>query len=107
MTYVTSEDYSDELLELASSKVDDLTLNRIHVIGYNNLTEFQRDLIERATIAQAEYYNTYGTDAGAINSFSIGDVSMDISSNDTNYRGASLTTIMLLRQTGLMYRGGF
>lgn len=101
MAYATSDVYSSELLELASSKVDELTFNRIRSIGYDNLSEFQKDCISRATVLQAEYYDNYGTDIGSLAGFSIPGLSMNL--EDKN-KGVNPQVIMLLKQTGLMNR---
>lgn len=103
MAYATSDKYNDELLELASSKIDDLTFNRINAIGFNNLTSFQKSKIESATLAQAEYYDTYGTDVEALASVSVLDTSMSFGST-SSYPGTSSVAIMELKQTGLMQR---
>lgn len=105
MAYATSNVYSAELLEMASSKVDELTYNRIKSIGINNLTVFQRSAVESATLAQAKYYDEYGTEAGAMSGFSILDTSISFNdSGSTRYTGVSPLCITYLKQTGLMSR---
>lgn len=104
MVYATSETLSTELLELASSKVDELTFNRINAIGFNNLTEFQKGLIEKATLAQAQYYEYYGTDVEALNNISVGSFSIGMNNGGSTYKGVSNAVITYLKQTGLMCR---
>lgn len=104
MSYATSDKYSPELLELASSKVDELTYNRITGAGgIVKLTTFQQEMIRKATLAQAEYYDQYGTDAALMSGFSLLDTSISFS-NSAIPAGVSPTAIMHLKQTGLMSR---
>ena len=102
--YATSETLSAELLELASSKVDELTFNRIRAIGIDNVTEFQREMIEKATLAQAQYYEDYGIEAEALSSISVGSFSIGINNSSSAYKGVSTAAITYLKQTGLMCR---
>lgn len=104
MAYATSETLDKELLELASSKIDELTFNRINAIGFDNLTAFQKQLIEKATLAQANYYNDYGTDAEQLQSISVGSFSIGMANGGGAYSGVSTATITYLKQTGLMCR---
>ena len=104
MVYTTSETLSAELLELASSKVDELTFNRINAIGFENLTEFQKGLIEKAILSQAKYYEDYGTEAESLSSISVGSYSIGMSGGSSTYKGVSNATITYLKQTGLMCR---
>jgi hypothetical protein len=104
MAYATSDTLSSELLELASSKIDELTFNRIQAIGITNLTAFQQNRIKEATLLQAQYYNDYGADPGAISSFNISGLSMSLNSNSSVPSGVSPAAYSLLKQTGLMNR---
>lgn len=105
MAYATSKEYSNELLEMASSKVDELTFNRIKGIGFNNLTHFQQISVESATLAQAKYYDDYGTDVGAVSGFSLLDTSISFKDTGTNrYVGVAPLCITYLKQTGFMNR---
>lgn len=102
--YATSETLSTELLELASSKIDELTYNRIVAAGLTNLTTFQQGKIQEATLLQAQYYDDYGTDPGALSSFSVSGLSMSLGGNSAVPSGVSPGAFMLLKQTGLMSR---
>lgn len=104
MAYATSETLSAELLELASSKVDELTFNRIRAIGIDNLTDFQREMVEKATLSQAKYYEDYGTEADSLSSISVGSFSIGMNNSGGDYKGVSASTITYLKQTGLMCR---
>ena len=103
MTYATSETLSADLLELASSKVDELTFNRIRKVGFDNLTEFQKEMITKATLSQAQYYEDYGTEVEALNSISVGSFSIGMNSSSA-HKGVSIAAITYLKQTGLMCR---
>ena len=102
MVYSKKRTMPYDLLELASRKIDELTFNRIVAIGYDNLTEFQKNMIEKATLAQANYYKEYGTDAEQIQSISIGSYSIGMANSAGTYHGVSTITITYLKQTGLM-----
>lgn len=103
MNYATSETISQELLELASSKIDALTFNRIVDTGFDNLTAFQKDKVQKATLLQAKYYEDYGTDTDALSGFSVGGLSMSFSGSSAPV-GVSPTAFMMLKQTGLTSR---
>lgn len=104
MAYAVSDTFSSELLELASSKVDELTFNRIQAAGIANLTAFQQGKIIAATLLQAQYYDDYGTDPGTLGSFSVSGLSMSLNGNSNVPSGVSPGAYMLLKQTGLMSR---
>lgn len=104
MAYATSNTLSTELLELASSKIDELTFNRIVAKGFDNLTPFQRDKIEKATVLQAKYYEDYGTDVEGLGGFTVSGLSMSFNSSSNTPIGVSPGAYMLLKQTGLMSR---
>jgi hypothetical protein len=104
MAYAASETLSSELLELASSKIDELTYNRIVAAGLTNLTSFQQGKIRDATLLQAQYYEDYGPDAGALTGFSVSGLSMSLGGNSSVPTGVSQGAYMLLKQTGLMNR---
>jgi hypothetical protein len=104
MAYAESDTLSSELLELASSKIDELTYNRIVSIGFDNLTQFQKDKIERATILQAQYYEDYGVDIEMLGGFSLPGISMNLKDNASSTKGFSPSAYSLLKQTGLTVR---
>lgn len=103
MAYAESKDYSSDLLEAASAKVDELTFNRIRGIGLKNLTKFQQDKIKDATLAQAKYFDDYGLDAAMLRGVSILDTSISFATSQ-GISGVSPSCIMHLKQTGLMNR---
>ena len=106
MIYAASDTLGDELLELASSKIDELTFNRIVARGFANLTPFQKDKVEKATLLQAQYYEDYGPDPGALSGFSVPGLSLSFGqgTGETVPAGVSPTAYSLLKQTGLMVR---
>lgn len=104
MAYAESETYDTDLLELASCKVDELTFNRIRKIGFDNLTAFQKDKVQKATLLQAQYYSDYGTESSGLSGFNISGLSMSFSSGASTPDGVSQAAYMMLKQTGLMCR---
>lgn len=102
--YATSTELSVDLLELASSKIDELTFNRIQAMGFESFTEFQQTKIQKATLLQAQYYNDYGTDSEALGGFSVSGLSMSFNGAGSTPSGVSPGAHMLLKQTGLMSR---
>lgn len=98
-----------ELLDLAEMKVDEVTFNRIRGIGFDNLTEFQKDKVRKAVCVQADYIQEYGgyTDGEPqIESYSVLDISVSVSGKQTAAERAGMATLAykLLEQTGLMRR---
>lgn len=95
--YVNEEYYTDvfegnvlpdedikKYLELAQEKIDSITYNRIVAIGFENLTEFQKDKISKAICYQAEYIfrNGYNDeDNRDISSYSVLDISVSVNSS--------------------------
>ena len=119
MAYVDYEYYKDtykgtleenaatKLLEEASDQVDRLTYGRIRARGFNNLTEYQQEMIKKAVCHQAEFINNYGDYLSSpLNGFSIGDVSLSFSKENQGAGGiiADKKTLDYLAQTGLTVR---
>lgn len=98
--YVNEEYYTDvfegnvlpdedieKYLELAQEKIDSITYNRIVAIGFENLTEFQKDKISKAICYQAEYIfrNGYNDeDNRDISSYSVLDISVSVDNSSSN-----------------------
>ncbi len=79
-----SNDELDKYLELAQEKIDSITYNRIVKIGFNNLTDFQKDKISKAICYQAEYVkgNGYNNEENRdISSYSVLDISVSVDSS--------------------------
>lgn len=114
--YVDSEYYTDTFkgktipvddvnsyLLKASEKIDDLTFNRIVKIGFNNLTDFQKEKVQRAVCLHADCIYENGTEMGQISSYSVLDISVSVdnkNSTEAKY-GVNNDTYNLLKQTGL------
>ena len=117
--YATAEDYvalfgddaetSDFALRTASRHVDTLTFNRIVSAGYENLTDFQQEVIKEVVCRQAKF-ETENEDliSSVLASYSINGVSMSFgqSWNVTVENGVAMQreTYELLKQTGLCCR---
>lgn len=96
----------DSYLLKASEKVDELTFNRIVKIGFNNLTDFQKEKVQRAVCLHADHMYQNGTEMGQITSYSVLDISVSIdnkNSTEAKY-GVNRSTYDLLKQTGLTCR---
>ena len=99
----------EKYLELAQEKIDSITYNRIVAIGFNNLTEFQKEKISKAICYQAEYIfkNGYNDeDNRDISSYSVLDISVSVdnsSSNKTKAQKLNMSEIAydLVHKTGL------
>ena len=126
MAYITPEYYTDiyrgadagddleKYIERASDLVDQVTGYKI--MDFENLPQFVKDQVMKATAAQVEYYVTQGGDedvnAGntdfarvAIGSFSysVGSERGTSTSNRDEQR-VSPATLAYLERTGLLYR---
>lgn len=117
--YVTSEYYKssfngttipeselDKYLRIASEKIDTLTFNRIVYLGFDNLTEFQKNHIKDAICYQAEYSYENGVEPSNLKSYSVLDISVTLDDKKTvsGKYGASEVAYDLLEKTGLMCR---
>ena len=95
-----------ERLEEASDAIDALTFSRIHAVGWDRLTDFQRECVRRACCAQAELMaeNADAIDS-PFDSYAINGVSMRFG-NASLYRvvdgvAVSNRAYALLRRSGL------
>ncbi len=101
------EDEVTKLLEEASDEVDKLTYGRIRKKGFNNLTEYQQELIKKAVCYQADFINTYGQYFNMpITGYSAGDISLSFNKENQGPGGivADKKTLNYLSQTGLTSR---
>lgn len=79
-----SDDELNKYLELAQEKIDSITYNRIIKVGFDNLTEFQKDKISKAICYQAEYIKENGynsEDNRNVSSYSVLDISVSVDSS--------------------------
>lgn len=108
-TAVPSESLDAYLLE-ASRNIDTLTFNRIVAKGFDNLTEFQQELIKEVCCKQTDFlYENKDAIASILNRYSINGVTMEFGTgfNMTIENGLPIqnTVYSLLKQTGLCWRG--
>lgn len=104
------DDDIEKYLELAQEKIDSITFNRIVEIGFNNLTEFQREKISKAICYQAEYILKNGFNdedkEKSISSYSVLDISVNVKDSDSNKTQAKKECMSeiaydLIHKTGL------
>ena len=93
----------------ASRQIDTMTFNRIVAKGFDNLTEFQQDIVKQVVCDQAEFlYENADAIASVLDSYSINGVSMRFGTgfNVVMEEGIPTqgTTYSLLQQTGLCCR---
>ena len=116
-SYVTVEEYKKNYndipddsigksLKKASRHIDTLTFNRIQGIGFNNLTEFQKEIIKEVTCDLANFeYENEDVITSVLSSYSINGVSMAFgdSWNVKVFKGVAIPTELYetLSQTGL------
>ena len=117
--YVTVDDYKqlsrdgaihDEKLQYALTAaerdIDGMTYNRIKGKGFDNLTEFQREVIKQAVIDQADWVHAYGSLlTSPLASYGINGVSMSWDGAKVKqiagvYTSAAIASALM--QTGLM-----
>ena len=114
--YLDPEDYkgnipADELekrLRRACRDIDSLTFNRIVRAGFENLTEFQQELIREAVELHADFcYDNAELLESPLSSYSINGVSMSFDKSKIVTVGGITTSsevYSLLMQTGLCCR---
>lgn len=103
---------SDDLenrLRSACRAVDGLTFNRIVKAGFENLTEFQQELVREAVRLHADFvHDNADLLESPLSSYSISGISMSFDhSKVVTVNGITTTSEVygLLMQTGLCYRG--
>lgn len=97
------EEEIDSYLLKASEKIDELTFNRIVAIGFDKLTDFQKEKIQRAICLHADYIFEFGTEMGQISSFSVLDINVSIDNKNSIEAkfGTNKEIYNLVKQTGL------
>lgn len=111
-TYKGTTIPSDEIekrLNEASSHVDSLTFNRIVGRGFDNLTQFQQDIVKKVVCKLADFeYENEDLIKTVLSSYSINGVAMSFGSgwNVEIQNGVAISKddYCLLRQTGLTCR---
>ncbi len=99
----------EKYLISASRHIDSLTYNRIVAKGFENLTEFQQDVIKTVCVDMANFeYENADLINSVLQSYSVNGVSMQFGSswNIAVINGVAIRrdTYNLLMQTGLCYR---
>lgn len=118
--YVTQEYYFNEFggttlpdaeiskyLKLAQEKIDDVTFNRIVGIGFDNLTDFQKECVSKAICYQAEYYFENGTNSLKISSYDVLDISITMdegTKTEAQKQEMSEFAYMNIKKSGLASR---
>lgn len=100
------DDSIEKSLKKASRHIDTLTFNRIQGIGFDNLTEFQKEIIKEVTCELANFeYENEDVITSVLSSYSINGVSMSFgdSWNIKVLKGVAIPTELYetLSQTGL------
>lgn len=108
-TAIPTEDLPKYLLK-ASRDVDTLTFNRIVAKGFDNLTEFQQEIIKTVVCEQASFlYENKDAIDSILSSYSINSVSMTFGDGFNvameNGLPVQKTVYSILEQTGLCWRG--
>lgn len=94
----------------ASRHIDSLTFNRIIGIGYENLTEFQKEILSQVCLKQMDFeYENEDVLQSIVSSYSINGVSMGLDKGGWNVfvqNGVVMKRDVyeMLKQTGLCCR---
>ena len=119
--YVSAEEYDElgystipntdieRMLKDASRQVDELTFNRIVAIGLDNLTDFQKEIVQEVVCKHADFiYENADAISSIFDSYSINSVSMKFGTgfNVMLTSGVPIqrSVYSLLEQTGLCCR---
>lgn len=95
----------DNKLEKAIDQINSLTYSRITGIGFENLTEFQKDKVKKAICIHADFVEQYGSYIDMpLSGFSAGSVSVNFNANKINGVTTTQEVINYLKQTGLSCR---
>ena len=95
----------DKKLERASDQIDSLTFNRIIGIGFDNLTKFQKDKVQKAVCIHAEFIEQYGNYIDMpLSGFSAGSTSVSFNAEKVNGITTTQEVLNYLKQTGLTCR---
>lgn len=123
--YATSEYYTDTFkgtlflqedvdryLQEASEKIDSITFNRIVARGFDNLTKFQQEKVQKAVCYQAEYIfeNGYNDEKKEdVASYSVLDISVNVKTDSEKTQAEkecmSEMAYDLINKTGLATKG--
>lgn len=115
MSYVDEEYYNNfsgtitekisSKLEKATDQINSLTYNRIVGIGFDNLTEFQKDKVKKAICIHADFIEKYGEYINMpLSGYSAGSVSVNFNAQMVNGVTTTQEVLNYLNQTGLICR---
>ena len=103
------EEQIESRIRRACRDIDSLTFNRIVKAGFENLTEFQQELIKEAVQLHADFcYDNADLLDSPLAAYSINGVSMSFDKSKivtVDSVTTSSAVYSLLMQTGLCYRG--
>lgn len=92
-------------LEKATDQIDSLTYNRIVGIGFDNITEFQKDKVRKAICIHADFIEKYGEYIDMpLSGFSAGSISVNFNAQKINGVTTTQEVVNYLKQTGLTCR---
>lgn len=95
----------NQKLKRSSDQIDTLTYNRIVGIGFDNLTEFQKDKVKKAVCIHAEFIEQYGEYIDTpLSGFSAGSTSVSFNTNKINGITTTQAVLNYLKQTSLICR---
>lgn len=108
-TGIPSDDV-EKFLTDASRNIDTLTFNRIVAKGFDNLTEFQKEIIKECVCKHADFlYENADAISNVFDTYSINSVTMKFGTGFammTDDGVPILTSVYaILKQTGLCWRG--
>ena len=102
------EDLIQKYLEMSQEKIDEITFNRIVKIGFDNLTSFQQECIQKGICYQAEYMYENGTDPlSNVSSYSVLDISINLDKStqtEAQKMGMDEEAYRCIKKTGLTCR---
>lgn len=96
-------DFKYNLL-LAKEKIDSVTHNRIVALGFDKLTNFQKEKVKLAMFYQVQYVEENGAEPSDLNSYSVLDISVSVDkSTQTKAQKLHMSSFALdqLQKTGL------
>lgn len=102
----TDEEVNDfkKNLILAKEKIDSVTHNRIVAVGFEKLTDFQKEKIKLAMLYQIQYIEENGAEPSDLNNYSVLDISISVDkSTQTKAQKLHMSSFALdqLQKTGL------
>lgn len=81
-TTIDEKEFQDLLL-LAEQKINKISFNRIVGIGFENLTDFQKEKVEKAIVYQIQYFQINGIEeSNNLSSYSVLDISVNVDKNN-------------------------